>query len=426
MADPGAGHDAALLRLARLAVDEKQSLERIFAHATKLIACTLGLERVGIWLFDEDRRQLCCVCLYQRSADAHGSGETLQTADFPAYAAALETHRAIVADDARTHPATRDLRTIYLEPLGITSMLDAPLLRHGEVAGVVCHEHVGPPRHWTDAETSFAASVADIVALGMEQVAYIEARRALDQQTRRLEEERRMASIGRLAAAVAHDFNNLITIVLTRAQKMLDVPALPEAAAEHARVIVDAVRRSRELTRQLAELGRVPREPPEPLALDTIVGAARDLLGTMPRRGQRIQVDLDAAGAAVRLDRVHLEQLLMNLVANALDATAEGGLIRVSTTTRNGEDCPWAVLQVADDGAGIDAAARPHIFEPYFTTKRDGGCGLGLAIVHAVVQRTGGFITVDTTPGRGTTFAVHLPLAATGPTSTRQSPRSRS
>src|SRR5262245_21960798 len=278
VADPGEGHEAALLRLARLAVDEKQSLERIFAHATKLIACTLGLERVGIWLFEQDRRMLRCVCLYQRSADTHGSGQTLNTADVPAYAAALETHRAIVADDARTDPATRDLRTIYLEPLGITSMLDAPLLGHGEVVGVVCHEHVGPPRQWTDAETSFAASVADIVALAMEQAAYIEARRELDQKTRRLEEERRMASIGRLAAAVAHDFNNLITIVLTRAQKTLGIPNLPEAAAEHARVIVDAVRRSRELTRQLAELGRGPREPPEPLALDTVVGAAREIL----------------------------------------------------------------------------------------------------------------------------------------------------
>jgi len=412
--DPGAAHEAALLRLARLAVDEKQSLERLFRHATKLIASTLHLERVGIWLLEDEGRLLRCALLYERSVDAHSSGETLRMADAPAYAAALETHRAIVADEARTDPATRQLTKTYLEPHGITSMLDAPLLRHGEVAGVVCHEHVGPPRHWTDGETSFAASVADIVALAMEQAAYIEARRALDEQTRHLEEERRMASIGRLAAAVAHDFSNLVTIVLGRTQNILDVPDLPEAAAEHARVVIDALRRTGELTRQLAELGRIPREPPEPLVLDTIVGAARDLLGSMPRRGQRVDVDLGAAGAMVRLDRVRLEQILLNLVANALDATGAGGTIRISTTTRDRHDGEWAVLHVADDGAGIDEDARPHIFEPYFTTKRDAGCGLGLAIVHAVVQRAGGFITLDSTPGHGTTLAVHLPLARTG------------
>ena len=410
MLPSAAAHEAALHRLSRLAVDEKESIERIFAHATRLIARTTEIERVGIWLFDEDRRVLRCTVQYQRSSDGHCGGDTLRADDFPDYVAALEEHRALVADDARTDPRTRQLAPMYLEPCGITSLLDAPLIRHGEVAGVICHEHVGPARHWTAEEVNFAGSVASIVALAMEQAAHIEARRTLEDLTKRLQEERRMASIGRLAAAVAHDFNHLITLVSNRIQKILALDDVPDAIADHARIVAETVQRSGDLTRQLAELGRAPRDPPKAVPLDAVVGAARDLLCSLPRRGQHVGITLGAPGVAVRLDRVRLEQILMNLVVNALDATGEGGTIGICTTTRSGEDGDWALLQVADDGAGIDEDVRPHIFEPYFTTKRGEGCGLGLAIVHAVIQRAGGFITVDSARGRGTTFAVHLPL----------------
>src|SRR5262249_51995799 len=153
------------------------------------------VEWVGVWVFKDQGRTLHCECQYVRSSDAYVQREPLRLADFPAYGAALQEYRAIAANDARRDPRTRELATSYLEPAGITSMLDAPLLRHGQVAGVVCHEHVGPPRIWTDADVHFASSVADLIALGMEQAACLEARRALEEQTRRYEEERRMASL---------------------------------------------------------------------------------------------------------------------------------------------------------------------------------------------------------------------------------------
>jgi signal transduction histidine kinase len=409
-------HEAILLRLARLAVDEKQSLERVFARATALIAHTINVERVGIWLFEGARHErLRCACLYVRSADAHRSGELLRPVDFPRYCAALEERRVIVADDARSHPLTRELRAGYLEPHGITSMLDAPLFRHGEVVGVVCHEHVGPPRAWTDAETSFVVSVADLVALVMEQAAYIEARRALEEQTQRAEEERRMAALGRVAAGVGHDFNNLLMIVLARTREILEAAGLPEGAAEQARAILEAARRSRDLTRQLAELGREVEGDYEPLVLDAVVRTSADLLHAMPSAGQRVELAPGADEVQVRFERSRLERVLINLVANALDATAAGGTVRVSTRVVDDPQGLLAVLEVADDGTGIDEEARPHIFEPYFTTKRGrGGSGLGLAIVHAMVARAGGSIAVDSAPGRGTAVTVRLPVVRAG------------
>jgi two-component system cell cycle sensor histidine kinase/response regulator CckA len=408
---PATALEVARLRLARLAVDEKQSLERVFARATRLIARTLDVERVGIWLFDERREQLCCACLYERSTDTHGTGVWLELADLPRYRAALEEHRAIVAHDARTDPRTSELAARYLEPIGITSMLDAALFRHGEVAGVVCHEHVGPPRRWTEAEVAFVESVADIVAHAMEQAAHIEARKALDELTRRTELDRRMASLGRVAAAVAHDFNNLLMVVQVRAEQIMALGDVPPVASQYARTILDTVRHSREMTRQLAELGRGPEEPAEPAVLDHVVGGAGDLLRAMARDGQEVILTLAAGGTRVLVDRASLERVLTNLVANALDASRAGDRVTVETATVNGADRTYAVVRVTDQGHGIDEHTRPMIFEPYFTTRQQaGGCGLGLAIVHVTAQRAGGFIDVDSEPGRGTTVTVHLPV----------------
>lgn len=408
---PATALEVARLRLARLAVDEKQSLERVFARATRLIARTLDVERVGIWLFEDGREWLRCVCLYERSSDTHGTGARLRLADVPRYRAALEECPAIVAHDARSDPVTAELTPGYLDPLGIAAMLDAPLYRHGEVAGVVCHEHVGSPRRWTEAEVTFVESVADIVAHVMEQAAHIEARRALDELARRAELDRRMASLGRVAAAVAHDFNNLLTIVQARGEQIATLEGVPGEAVACARAILDTVRRSRDLTRQLTELECNPGVPVEPPCLDEVVGAAGEMLHCMARDGRRVSLQLAADAARVALDRTSLERMLTNLVMNALDASGPGDVVRVATAVVRGADGAYAVLQVADDGHGIEEGARGLVFEPYFTTRRaTGGSGLGLAIVHAAAQRAGGFVDLDSTPGRGTTVAVHLPL----------------
>jgi K+-sensing histidine kinase KdpD len=407
---PVAAYEAALENLSRLEVDERQSLERMFQQATKLIARTLTVDRVGIWLFAKDRTQLRCACQYWRSRDTYRSGDVIAQADFPTYFGALDDYRAIVADDACNHPLTSELRDSYLVPNKVTSLLDAPLVQHDVVVGVICHEHVGPQRTWTPTETGFVASVADLVALAMEQAAHIEARRALEEPARRAGEEERMVALGRVAAAVGHDFGHLLTIVLSHAQEILAVPDLPMSAKTHASAVIDTINRSRELTRQLAELGRNGETSDATIALDQSVAVAADFLQAMPRRDQRIEVELAAPGARVRLAPTQLDQMLINLVGNALDATREGCTVRITTTLVDEGDGRFVVLRVRDDGAGIDEVTRPRIFEPYFTTKQQEGTGLGLAIVHALVERGGGFIQVESAPGKGTTVAVHLPL----------------
>jgi signal transduction histidine kinase/transcriptional regulator with GAF, ATPase, and Fis domain len=135
---------------------------------TETAAETLAVRRVGVWLISDDRTRLSCLEQYDAATHMHDAGTELLAADYPAYFVALEAERTIDAHDAMTDPRTREFARSYLLPVGITSMLDAPLRFGGRAIGVICHEHVGPPRHWTEDEQRFAGSMADLVSLAME------------------------------------------------------------------------------------------------------------------------------------------------------------------------------------------------------------------------------------------------------------------
>jgi PAS domain S-box-containing protein len=139
-----------------------------FRRITEAHARALGVARVGIWLYSDDRRTIRCADLYEMGEHRHGSGMELHQADCPAYFTALEEMDVIAADDARADPRTREFGDSYLGPLGITSMLDAPVAISGTIVGVMCSEHIGPPRRWTGDEKTFAASVANLVSLALE------------------------------------------------------------------------------------------------------------------------------------------------------------------------------------------------------------------------------------------------------------------
>jgi PAS domain S-box-containing protein len=158
----------ALVELARSGA-VGQSLEAAFEQITRAAAETLGIERVSVWLYDADHTAIRCADLYEMAERRHTRGGELRAEDYPSYFAALQTERAIAADDARSDPRTREFKATYLEPLGISSMLDAPIRAAGRMIGVVCHEHIGPPRSWTDDEQRFAGSIADAASLAYEE-----------------------------------------------------------------------------------------------------------------------------------------------------------------------------------------------------------------------------------------------------------------
>jgi CheY-like chemotaxis protein len=236
-----------------------------------------------------------------------------------------------------------------------------------------------------------------------------------------------MEAVGRLAGGVAHDFNNLLTVIRGRSDLVL--ARLP--AGSPLRAQVDMVRqtadRAAELTRQLLAFSRQQVLAPRVIELGELVAT----MGAMLRRliGEHIELAITRPRSPARIlaDPGQVEQVILNLVVNARDAMPGGGRLSIETAVvEEGEiEAParairgggrWVRLTVRDTGTGLDKAARAHLFEPFFTTKPVGqGTGLGLATVYGIVEQSGGFIAVDSAPGHGATFRVHLPETASEP-----------
>ncbi|WP_367871088.1 PAS domain S-box protein [Luteolibacter sp. Populi] len=157
-----------LITLAGIQPLQMQDTAAAFRRINEAHARALGVSRVGIWLYEDDRSLLRCADLFETDERRHSSGLELHAADCPGYLAALEDMDVIAADDARTDPRTRDFAESYLRPVGIYSMMDAPISVAGNIVGVMCSEQTGAPRTWTGDEKTFAASVANLVALALE------------------------------------------------------------------------------------------------------------------------------------------------------------------------------------------------------------------------------------------------------------------
>jgi two-component system cell cycle sensor histidine kinase/response regulator CckA len=233
----------------------------------------------------------------------------------------------------------------------------------------------------------------------------------------------KMESIGRLAGGIAHDFNNLLTVINGISELGIDVLPEGDAHRRDLQEIKQAGERAAALTRQLLAFSRKQIVRPEVFDVNVVLAGAERMLRRMI--GEDIQLvtkPMDST-LTVKADLGHLEQVLMNLVVNARDAMPVGGTLTIATrdvavadgTLVHGgrlEPGHYAVLEVTDTGVGMDAAILPVVFDPFFTTKQpDKGTGLGLSTVYGIVQQWHGGISVSSTVGRGTTFAVYLPRA---------------
>ncbi|HTJ41168.1 MAG TPA: GAF domain-containing sensor histidine kinase [Kofleriaceae bacterium] len=396
-------YETARLELVRLRLESARGIDGALGRVARVCARTLGVERVGVWLFDDAYSRLTCHSLYTQTEDISRGGDVLDTRRFPTYCAALRERRAIVADDARTHPLTRELGDDYLAPLGIVSMLDAPIYRRGHVVGVVCHEHVGQPRVWKQPEIEFASSVAEVVGAMYEQSEVLALDDELSRRAARQHEADRLESITRVCSAVAHDFNNVLTMVSMVAAQL----SRNAGSKDMSQALDNAVGVGSRLIKQLRSfVARPAGDDIKRARVADVVEHLRPILELLLRDVVTLVQRIDAPDAEAAIGPGPLEQILLNLCLNARDAIAVRGKVEVVVR----DEPRHVVIEVRDDGAGIAADVVPHIFEPYFTTK-DKGTGLGLATVRDLVTEHGGTITVESEHGRGTCFTVTLPRA---------------
>jgi two-component system cell cycle sensor histidine kinase/response regulator CckA len=414
--EPSPAAQRALAELARMPAHT--SLDSFTRRACELSAETLEVERVGVWLFIDGETVLRCANLFERSKGEHSSGAVLQVADFPHYFGTLKQHRTLPAAIATEEPWTAELTQEYLAPLGITSMLDAGVFVDGAMVGVVCHEHVGSPREWTAADEVFAAAVAEALGLRIQAAEAHDLRIAFQRQQKRIAAQAKLAAMEELTAGIAHDFKNLLQTVRIYGRLLSQRRDLPEDARDHAQEIVTATDRGADLARELMEFARPTFAPPTVLDLAAATAEFLPALqGIAGPNHELIYSGSDGVGR-VLMEKGQYHRILANLVSNAREAMTDGGSIKIRVVpvrlsgTSKGPG-RFVLVEVSDQGAGMDAATLARVFEPYFTTKAK-GTGLGLPIVQQFVDRVGGFVRVESELGVGTTVRTYIPSIRAG------------
>lgn len=262
----------------------------------------------------------------------------------------------------------------------------------------------------------------DLAAILFEDVT--EERRAVDERKRmeaQMRAAQRLEAVGRLAGGVAHDFNNILSVIHTHARFVRDAVDSPAIVAD-VDTILDASDRAAKLTAQLLAFGRRQMQSLKVVSMNDIVEDVQRMLGRIIGEDIELIVHLSEV-PPVKVDPTHMEQVLVNLAVNARDAMPGGGKLTIETSRAKLDDSygelhgvhvapgDYVMLSVTDTGQGMDEETRQRIFEPFFTTKGSEGTGLGLSTVFGIVKQSGGFIWVYSELGLGTTFKVHLPAS---------------
>jgi two-component system, cell cycle sensor histidine kinase and response regulator CckA len=400
------------IALRDLSTLHRSSLRAMFATIAEVAAAAMNVARVSLWQYDPEVVAMTC-----RSAFENGEhieeGLRLTATTHPAYWRALQANRTLTIRDATTDPALVDMRDDYIVQRKVGALIDSAIRVEETVFGIVCVEHIGGPRDWTDLEQHFVASLADRMGLAI----------LLDTQRRleaKLLQTRTTEALGLMAAGVAHDFNNILNIVRTSASSIREHPASAEHDTEL--IAIDAaVTRAAALTRKLAFLGRNETLQRESFDVSDAVRSLEAISGSVQNPGVSASFEYAIEPLPVHAERTFLDQALLNLWTNALQAMRDGGTITVTTARLTtpvlrrqfGLELPagrYAHVTVADTGSGIPRSAITRVFDPFFTTKGVSGTGLGLSVVAGGMRQHGGHASVESVEGSGTTFHLFLPL----------------
>ena len=305
---------------------------------------------------------------------------------------------------------TRDFDGPFRERLEATatrSFLLVPVTVRGRVWGAIGFNDYLGERTWQQPEIEALRAAAGTLGGVIERELSLEALRESDE---RLWQAHKMEAIGRLAAGLAHDLRNYLTVIVSYATFLRE--QLPGDARADADALLETAGRVGDLVDRLLAFGR-PQDKVTPEVLDVgeVLLGIKDVLRALLPESQSLSVSVASGLDPVLMDRAQLERAIVNLALNARDAMPGAGTLAVVARS----DRAGVALDVADTGVGMDEATQARVFEPFFTTKTAQGTGLGLPIVYGIVTRNGGTVDIASTPGAGTCVTLRLPRAGTGP-----------
>ncbi|MDX2128631.1 MAG: GAF domain-containing sensor histidine kinase [Chloroherpetonaceae bacterium] len=437
-----------LLELSRSPAIDSGDSELAFREIVWTAAATLQCERASIWLYNDSRDAITCVCLYSRKQKEFSFGEILHAADFPAYFQYLNEERFLSASDTYNDPATLEFKNGYLEEHDIRSMLDAPIRLDGNMIGVLCHEHCGEIREWSIVEQSYAGVLSEMVSRAIQAKNREKAQRELKivnenleriihNKTNHLEaalqssEEKliRLQQLNRdknqMMGMVVHDLKNPLTAVTLYADSILMSNPTREQA-QYAHLIQDIVTRMTKtiegfLQSMESDSGRISlrKRPIDMAQLIMLVVSMNE--EQAKRKEQSISLELED-GCLANVDEDKMCEVLDNLVSNAIKYSERGKEIRivvkrVEYPNPKPQFLSSVVVAVSDKGQGFSEDDKHNLFGSFqrlssTPTAGESASGLGLSIAKQLVELHEGKIWVHSDgKDKGATFYVELPAA---------------
>jgi PAS domain S-box-containing protein len=418
-----------LLHQITRAIGERQDLRSIFQVVVRSVEEQLPVD-------------FCCICLHDAADHViNVTSVGLASAELAARLAMNEDARIPIDENGLSHcirgqliyePDIAGLRFSFPERLatgGLRALLLAPLLVESKVFGVlVCARR--QPESFSSGESEFIKQLSEHVALAAHQAqiytALQEAYDELRQTQQAVMQQERLRALGQMASGIAHDINNAMSPAALYAESLLErEPDLSPRARGYLQTIQRAIEDVTHTVARMREFYR-QREPQLTLApvrlnqmVEQVLELTRARWSDMPQqRGTAItpETDLSSALPAVMGSESEIREALTNLVFNAVDAMPEGGVLTLRTRVsgdgpEGGMEARRVVVEVSDNGGGMDEATRARCLEPFFTTKGERGTGLGLAMVYGVIQRHSAEIEIDSTAGVGTTVRLLFPVA---------------